>query len=49
MVLLREEAQVEACFVPFGDRANLDVRKLLSLRQTYHRLRNYFGRTRRNS
>ena len=26
MVLLGDEAQVEACFGPFGDRANLDSR-----------------------
>jgi hypothetical protein len=49
MVLLGDEAQVEAHFGPFGDRANLDARKLLSLRQMYHRLRNCFGRTRWNS
>jgi hypothetical protein len=49
MVLLRDEAQVEASFGLFGDRANLDARKLLSLRRTYHRLRNCFVRTRWNS
>ena len=26
MVLLGDEAQVEACFSPFGDSANLDAR-----------------------
>ena len=26
MVLLRDEAQVDACFVLFGDRAKLDAR-----------------------
>ena len=26
MVLLRDEAQVDACFVPFGDSAKLDIR-----------------------
>jgi hypothetical protein len=26
MVLLDDEAQVEACFCPFGDSANLDAR-----------------------
>jgi hypothetical protein len=46
MVLLGDEAQVEACFSLFGDSANLDARKLLGLRGTYHRLRNRFGRTR---
>jgi hypothetical protein len=46
MVLLSDEAQVEVCFGPFGDGANLDVRLLLDLHQTYHRLRIHFGRTR---
>jgi hypothetical protein len=46
MVLLGDKAQVEACFGPFGDSASLDGRKLLGLRQTYHRLRNRFGHTR---
>jgi hypothetical protein len=40
MVLLDDEAQVEAHFGPFGDSANP------GLRQTYHRLSNRFGRTR---
>jgi hypothetical protein len=26
MVLLGDEAQVEACFGPFGDSANVDIR-----------------------
>jgi hypothetical protein len=46
MVLQSDEAQVEARFGPFGDSANLEVRLLLDLRQTYHRLRIHFGRTR---
>ena len=45
MVLLGDEAKVEACFGPFGDSANLDTRQVHGLHQTYHRLRNYFGRT----
>ena len=40
MVLLGDEAQVEACFGPFGDSANLDARSVHGLRRTYHRLRN---------
>jgi hypothetical protein len=28
MVLLGDEAQVDACFGPFADRANLDARKM---------------------
>jgi hypothetical protein len=49
MVLLGDEALVVACFGLFGHSANLDARKLLGLRQTYHRLENRFGRTRWNS
>jgi hypothetical protein len=44
MVLVGDEAQVEARFSLFGDSANLDAR-LHGLRRTYHRLRNHFGRT----
>jgi hypothetical protein len=32
MVLLGDEAQVETCFGPFGDSANLDARQVHSLR-----------------
>jgi hypothetical protein len=46
MVLLDDEAQVEAHFCPFGDSANLDARCVHYVRQTYHRLKNHFGRTR---
>jgi hypothetical protein len=46
MVLLGDEAQVDARFIPFGDSANLDATQVHGLRQTYHRLRNHFGRTR---
>ena len=49
MVLLGDEAQVEARFVPFGDSANLDSRSVHGLRGTYHRLKNHFGRTRWNT
>ena len=49
MVLLGDEAQLEACFGPFGDSANLDARSVPGLRRTNHRLRNRFGRTRWNS
>jgi hypothetical protein len=37
MVLLSDEAQVEARFVPFGDGANLAARQVHGLRLTYHR------------
>ena len=40
MVLLGDEAQVEARFSPFGDSANPDARSVHGLRRTYHRLRN---------
>ena len=46
MVLLGDEAQVEVCFGPFGDSANLDARSAHGLRQMYHKLRNRFGPTR---
>jgi hypothetical protein len=36
MVLLRDEAQVEAQFYPFRDSANLDARLVHDLGQTYH-------------
>jgi hypothetical protein len=45
MVLLGDEAQVEARFRPFGDSANLDARLVHYFGRTYHRLGNHFGRT----
>ena len=45
MVLLGDEPQVEDRFDLFGDSAKLDGRLVHGLRQTYHRLRNRFGRT----
>jgi hypothetical protein len=49
MVLLGDEAQVEARFGLFGDSANLDTRQVNGLPQTYFRLGNPFGRTRSNT
>jgi hypothetical protein len=49
MVLLGDEAQLEARFGTFRDSANLDARSVHGLRQTYHRLRNHFGCIRWNS
>jgi hypothetical protein len=49
MVLRVDEAQLEARFGPFGDRADLDARLVHGLRQMYHRLKNHFGRTRWHS
>ena len=45
IVLLGDEAQVEAQFDPFGESANLDARLVHGLRRAYHRLGNRFGRT----
>jgi hypothetical protein len=45
MVILGDEVQMERRFGPFRDHANLDARQVHGLRQTYHRLRNHFGRT----
>jgi hypothetical protein len=42
VVLLRDEAQVEARFSPFRDSANLVARSVHSLRRTYHGLRKSF-------
>jgi hypothetical protein len=44
MELLGDEAQLEACFGPFGDSANLD--EVHGLRRTYYRLKNRLGCTR---
>ena len=42
MVLLGDEAQLEAHFGLFGDSANLDARWVQGLRRTYHKLRKLF-------
>jgi hypothetical protein len=49
IVLLGDEAQVEAHFGPFGDSANLDARRVNGLHQKFHMLGNHFGHTRWNS
>jgi hypothetical protein len=41
MVLLGDEAQVDARFGSFGDSANLDARWVHVLLRTYHTLRNH--------
>jgi hypothetical protein len=43
MELLGDEAEIEARFGLFGGSANLD--EVHGLRQTFHTLRNQFGRT----
>jgi hypothetical protein len=45
MVLLGDEAQVEAHFCPFEDSANLNARWVYCLHRTYHRPRNCSGCT----
>jgi hypothetical protein len=49
MVLLGDDAQVEARFSPFADSANLNEILVHCMRQTYHRLRKQFDRIRWNS
>jgi hypothetical protein len=45
MVLLGDEAQLEARFGLFGDSANPDARLVHGLQCKYHRLKNHFGST----
>jgi hypothetical protein len=49
MELLGDVGHVEAPFGTFGHSANLDARYVHSLRRTYQRLKNHFGRTQWNS
>ena len=49
MVLWRDVGEVDACFSPFGDSANLDARYVQALRRMYHGLKKHFGRSRWNS
>jgi hypothetical protein len=46
MELLGDMGLVESHFGPFGDSVSVDARQVQGLPQTYHRLRNYFRRTR---
>jgi hypothetical protein len=41
IVLLCDEAQVEACFCPFEDSANLDARWVCCLCRMYHSFKNF--------
>jgi hypothetical protein len=43
MVLLGDEAEVEAHFSPFGDSSNLDAREVHGLRRMYQPLVSHFG------
>jgi hypothetical protein len=49
MRLLRDEAQVEPRFGPFGDSVTLDERLVHGLSRTYRRIENSVGGTRWNS
>ena len=44
--LLGDMGHVESCFGPFGDSVSVGARYMRGLRETYHRLKNHFGRTR---
>jgi hypothetical protein len=46
MELLGDMGRVESRFIPFGDGVSVGARQMHGLHQTYHRLRNCFGRTR---
>ena len=46
MLLLGDDANVEADFCPLGDSANLDARWAHGLCRTYHMLGSHFGRNR---
>jgi hypothetical protein len=46
MELLGDVGHVESHFFLFGDSVSVGARLVHGLRQTYHRLRNQFGRTR---
>ena len=46
MELLGDVGHVESRFGPVGDSVSVGARQVHGLRQTYHRLRNRFGRTR---
>ena len=49
MELLGDMGHVESHFFPFGDSVSVGARYVHILRQTNHRLRNRFGRTRWDS
>ena len=45
MELLGDVGHVESHFFLFGDSVSVSARQVHGLRQTYHRLKNHFGRT----
>jgi hypothetical protein len=46
---LGDMGHVKSCFSSFGDGVSVSARYVHSLRQTFHRLNNHFGHTRRYS
>jgi hypothetical protein len=46
MQLLGDEGHVQSHFGPFGDSVRVRAREVHGLYQTYHWLKNLFGRTR---
>ena len=46
MELLGDVGHVEPHLFPYGDSVSVGARYVHGLRQTYHQLRNHFGRTR---
>jgi hypothetical protein len=48
MKLLGDVGYVESFFSTFGDSVSVGARQVNDLRQTYHKLRNHFGRTQWN-
>jgi hypothetical protein len=42
----RDVGHLEFCFGPFGEGVSFSARLVHVLHQMYHRLKNYFGRTR---
>jgi hypothetical protein len=49
LLVLGDVGHVQSRFGPFGDSVSVGARLVPGLRQTYHRLRNHFGCTRRYS
>jgi hypothetical protein len=45
----RDMGHVGSCFGLFGDSVSVSARYVNALRQTYHKVRNRYGRTRRHS
>jgi hypothetical protein len=46
MELQGDEGHLESCFGPFGDGVSVGATEVHGFRETYHGVRNHFGRTR---